>query len=84
MSFVERADDVIEKAEASLVSLISDATRVKAYGDIITIAAMAQSLAAVPRREGKRPSVPEFASGVSTAHAEPVAVAASAPTWMRR
>jgi hypothetical protein len=76
MSFVESAIEVLERSEASLLSLITDATKARAYGEIMTIAAMAQSVAAIgPGREGKRVPASEPAIG----SAEP-----TTPSWMRR
>lgn len=84
MSFIDSAAEVLDRAEASLHSLITDALKAKAYREITTIAAMAESLAAINTgrlREGRRPtaSVPEMAA---PAAAEP-AKTASEPSWMR-
>lgn len=77
MPFVDSAIEVLEKTEASLLSLISDAVKARAYSEITTIAAMAQSVSTIgPRREGKRAPATELAVEVPAASAE--------PAWMRR
>lgn len=83
MSFIDNAMEAIERTEASLHSLIADALKAKAYGEIAAIAAMAQSLAAINAgrpREGKRVSdlgmsAPAPAPAETTKGAE--------PSWMR-
>lgn len=84
MSFIDNAMEAIERTEASLHSLIADALKAKAYGEIATIAAMAQSLAAINAgriREGKRTSD----LGISTPASAPAPETAKAgePSWMR-
>ena len=86
MSFIDSAMELLDRTEASLHSLITDALKAKAYGDIATIAGMAQALAAINAgrgREGKRPSGADMAvSGMAAATATDTAKAAE-PSWMR-
>ncbi len=85
MSFIDSAAEVLDRAEASLHSLITDALKAKAYREISTIAAMAESLAAVNTgrsREGRRAAavpVPDMAPSPAP---EP-AKTSSEPSWMR-
>ena len=87
MSFIDSAVEVLDRTEASLHTLITDALKAKAYGEIAGIAAMAQALAAISAgrgREGKRPGsgadIPPVSSSVA-ATAEPAK--AAEPSWMR-
>ena len=84
MSFIDSAAEVLDRAEASLHSLITDALKAKAYREVTTIAAMAESLAAINTgrsREGRRPAaaVPEMTPPPAP---EP-AKTSSEPSWMR-
>lgn len=84
MSFIDSAMEVIERSEASLHSLIADALKAKAYGEIATIAAMAQSLSAINAgrvREGKRATADVGMSVPAPAGAE--AAKSAEPSWMR-
>lgn len=87
MSFIDSAAEVLDRAEASLHSLITDALKAKAYREIATIAAMAESVAAISTgrsREGKRMGIASAEVGVSTPPAaEPAAKTTSEPSWMR-
>jgi hypothetical protein len=81
MSFIDSAAELIERTEASLQALISDALKAKAYREIAAIAAMAESVAAIGparSREGKR-SVAEVGAG---APAATETTKASEPSWM--
>ena len=75
MSFIDSAEEVLDRAESSLRSLITDALKEKAYGEIIAIAALAESVAAigVERPRESRPAIP----------AETATPKASEPSWMR-
>ena len=84
MSFKDSAAEVLDRAEGSLNSLISDALKAKAYSEIAVIAEMAESLAAIGpgrAREGKKVSTtaPEFGGTPPTADT----AKASEPSWMR-
>jgi len=84
MSFIDSAMEALERTEASLHSLIADALKAKAYGEIATIAAMAQSLSAINAgrvREGKRGTSDVGMSVPAPAAAE--AAKGSEPSWMR-
>lgn len=85
MSFIDSAMEAIERTEASLHALIADALKAKAYGEIATIAAMAQSLAAVDSgrpREGKRAPAGDLGIGAPAPVAADTTKAAE-PSWMR-
>lgn len=91
MSFIDSAAEVLERTEASLTSLINDALKAKAYREVATIAAIAESLSGIGAgrsREGKRavPTAPEFGLGASsppdTGKVADTAKA-SEPSWMR-
>jgi hypothetical protein len=84
MSFIDNAMEAIERTEASLHSLIADALKAKAYGEIATIAAMAQSLAAINAgraREGKRTDLGLGATAPVAATAD--TSKGAEPSWMR-
>lgn len=83
MSFIDNAMEAIERTEASLHSLIADALKAKAYGEIATIAAMAQSLSAINAgrvRDGKRTA--EIGMSAPAPAAADTAKGAE-PSWMR-
>lgn len=85
MSFIDNAMEVLDRTEASLHSLITDALKAKAYGEIATIAAMAQALNGINAgrgREVKRPDMP--VSSMAAATTAPAETAKTAePSWMR-
>ena len=90
MSFIDNAMEVLDRTEASLHSLITDALKAKAYGEIATIAAMAQALNGINAgrgREGsgrdiKRADMPVGSVAAATpAPAE--TTKAAEPSWMR-
>lgn len=88
MSFAESATEVLERAEASLNTLLMDALKAKAYRDVAAIAALADAVAAIPGRgrESRKAatSLPEFSSGgVTTPAPAPDPVKAAEPSWMR-
>ena len=47
MSFIDNATEILDRAEASLCSLIADALKAQAYREITTIANMAESLSTI-------------------------------------
>lgn len=82
MSFIDSATEVLDRTEASLQALIADALKAKAYREIVAIAALAESVAAIGTgraREGKRTGVAEVGA---TAGAASDATKDSAPSWM--
>ncbi|MBI2829340.1 MAG: hypothetical protein HYX77_08740 [Acidobacteria bacterium] len=85
MSFIDSAAEVLDRTEASLNSLITDALKAKAYREIATIAAMAESVAAIgPGRSREKASkvstAAEFGGGTQ-ATAETAKT--PEPSWMR-
>ncbi|OFW16290.1 MAG: hypothetical protein A3F70_03755 [Acidobacteria bacterium RIFCSPLOWO2_12_FULL_67_14] len=85
MSFIDSAAEVLDRAEASLHSLISDALKGKAYREVTAIATMAESLSAINAGRsgagaGRRASAPEMTPPPVAAEA---AKASSEPSWMR-
>ena len=90
MSFKDSAAEVFDRAEGSLNSLIADALKAKAYGEIAVIAEMAESLAGIGSgraREGKKiPTAAAEFGGTPTPTPTPTADTArvsSEPSWMR-
>jgi len=83
MSFIDNAAEAIDRAEASLNSLLMEALKAKAYREVAAIAALAEAVAAIPgrSREGRKISVPDLGVPVSTAAASEVKSAE--PSWMR-
>ena len=84
MSFIDSVEEVLDRAESSLGSLIADALKAKAYHEITAIAALAESVAAIGAkrsREGRMISTAttEFGSTPPTADT----ARASEPSWMR-
>ena len=47
MSFIDNATEILDRAEASLCSLIADALKAQAYREITTIANMAEALSTI-------------------------------------
>jgi len=85
MSFIDSAAEVLDRTEASLNSLITDALKAKAYREVGVIAAMAEAVAAISvgrSRDGKRTASAAPDLGVSTSPAPEPAKAAE-PSWMR-
>ena len=83
MAFVDSAAEVLDRAEASLISLISlitDALKAKAYRDVATIAAMAEAQSGVAGRfrEGQRGTTASEVAGGAADTAK-----AAEPSWMR-
>ena len=92
MSFIDNAMELLDRTEASLHSLMTDALKAKAYGEIATIAGLAQSLAAINTgrsREGSRlaagssPGSAPATIGASAATAAPEPSKSAEPSWMR-
>ena len=86
MSFTDSAAEVLDRAEASLNSLITDALKAKAYRELATIAAMAESVAAIGpgrSREGKKVGTAAAEFGGTPATADTATAKASEPSWMR-
>jgi hypothetical protein len=81
MSFIDSATEVLDRTEGSLQALIADALKAKAYRDIVAIAALAESLAAIGTgrpRDGKR-AVAEAGAGAVVAGETSKD---STPSWM--
>ena len=78
MSFNERALELLEKTESSLVSLMSDALKAHAYGDLAAIAGIAEATAAI------RSGATNISARQPTAPAAALSPDAPAPSWMRR
>ena len=86
MSFIDSAAEVLDRTEASLNSLITDALKAKAYREIATIAAMAESVAAIGpgrSREGKRIGTSAADVGIGAPIAAAETAKAAEPSWMR-
>lgn len=79
MSFVDSAAELLDRAEASLSSLIADALKAKAYREVAAIAAMAESLAAISGRSRENRRAP----GDLGLGATETAKAGAEPSWMR-
>ena len=79
MSFIDSAEEVLDRAEASLRTLITDALKARAYREITAIAALAESVAAIggdrPRDSAAAPALALGSEATSTKAAE--------PSWMR-
>ena len=83
MSFIDSATELLDRTEASLVSIMADALKAKAYRDLAAIAAIAEQLSAVsPGRAADRSSQPELASAAAAFAPAEVAQGAE-PFWMR-
>ena len=83
MSFIDTAAELLDRTEASLSSLMADALKAKAYREVATIAAMAESVAIIGpgrSREGRRPGSAEVGAG---AQVGTDTTKASEPSWMR-
>lgn len=84
MSFMDNAMEVLERTEASLHSLISDALKAKAYKELATIAAMAEAVAAIsPGRSAKRTTGGGAEPGVGAPVPAAETPKAAEPSWMR-
>jgi hypothetical protein len=84
MSFIDNAMEVLDRTEASLQALIADALKAKAYREIVAIAALAESLAAIGTnrsRDGKRAGVAEVGAG-SAAGVGSETTKDTTPSWM--
>ena len=83
MSFVDSAAEALDRTEASLTSLMSEAIKAKSYQEVASIAAMAASVAKIgrgrtddePRRMA--PSAPEIGLPASAAGKK------AEPSWIR-
>lgn len=86
MSFIDSGAEVIDRAEASLSSLIADALKAKAYREVSALAALAEAIAAINPGRGKRVGTSaaslDVGGGAGVA-AAPEAPKASEPSWMR-
>jgi hypothetical protein len=78
MSFEEKALELLKSTEMSLGSLITEALRARAYGEVATIAGLAEAMAA-NRLGNDAPAVPSSDFGVAAASAQ-----SASPSWMRR
>ena len=86
MSFIESANEVMDRAEASLNALLMDALKAKSYRDVAAIAALAEAIAAIPARPREGKKVGSAATDLGMAMAAPVAADTpkpSEPSWMR-
>lgn len=89
MSFIDSAAELLDRTEASLSSLMTDALRAKAYREIATIAAMAEAVSAIGpgrSREGKRTAAAgtdRADLGVAAAQVGTDTAKGSEPSWMR-
>jgi hypothetical protein len=84
MSFIDSATEILDRTESSLQSLIADALKAKAYRDIVAIAALAESVAAISTgrpREAKRAAVGEVGMGPMGSAAGETTKDTS-PSWM--
>lgn len=83
MSFIDTATELLDRTEASLHSLIADALKAKAYGEIVTIAGLAEGVAAIApgRSRGEARRGPDVALSPAVAGTE--APKAGEPSWMR-
>ena len=87
MSVIDNAMEVLDRADASLNAVIADALAAKAYREIVTIAAIAEAVAAIsvgrggePRRIGAS-SVAELGVGASLSATN--TTKAVEPSWMQ-
>lgn len=86
MSFIDSAAELLDRTEASLSSLMTDALRAKAYREIATIAAMAEAVSAIGpgrSREGKRTVAASTDLGLGAAQIGTDTAKGSEPSWMR-
>lgn len=85
MSFIDSAAELLDRTEAALSSLMTDALKAKAYREIATIALMSEALAVIGpgrSREGKR--TPMAGAEVSPSAPSGADIAkGSEPSWMR-
>ena len=84
MSFIDSATELLDRTEASLISLMADALKAKAYREIAAIAALAEQVSVIgPGRSGRRPATaPEMATAAAGA-APGEAAKGTEPFWMR-
>ena len=84
MSFIDSATELLDRTEASLISLMADALKAKAYREIAAIAALAEQVSVIgPGRSGRRPAAtPEMATAGAAASPADAAKGAE-PFWMR-
>ena len=85
MSFIDSAMEVLDRTEASLHSVISDALAAKAYREIATIATIAEKIAAISasRPEEKRMGISSAEMGVGSGLSSAESIRAVEPSWMR-
>jgi hypothetical protein len=88
MSFTDSGAEVIDRAEASLNSLIAEALKAKAYREVSALAALAEAIAAINPGRGKRlgtsAASASLDAGVGAGIVTPAeAPKASEPSWMR-
>ena len=86
MSFIDSAMEVLDRTEASLHSVISDALAAKAYREIATIAAIAEKIAAISAArapEEKRLGISSAEMGVGSTMSSADSLRAVEPSWMR-
>lgn len=86
MSFIDSAAELLDRTEASLNSLITDAVKAKAYREIATLAAMAESVSGITAgrsREAKRPAMTTAELGIGAPAGVGDTAKASEPSWMR-
>ena len=81
MSFTDSAAEVLDRTEASLASLMSEAIKAKSYQEVASIAAMAASVAKIGRsrsdEEPRRMTTTAPDLGVSSAPKK------AEPSWIR-
>ena len=85
MSFIDSAMEVLDRTEASLHSVISDALAAKAYREIAAIAVMAEKVAAISAArvpEEKRIGISSAEVGVGSMSGTE-SIRAVEPSWMR-
>ena len=86
MSFIDSAMEVLDRTEASLHSVISDALAAKAYKEIATIATIAEKIAAISASrpsEEKRLGISSAEMGVGSGLSSADSIRAVEPSWMR-
>ncbi len=82
MTFIESATELLERTEASLNSLIADALRAKAYGEIAALAELAEQLSGIGAgRTGRKTAAPAELSAAGVGSAD--AAKGPEPFWMR-
>jgi hypothetical protein len=85
MSFLDSATEALDRAEASLNSLLMDALKAKAYRDVAAIAALAEAVAAIPGRvrDGRKLASSDLNVAAAAPSMAPEPAKASEPSWMR-